>query len=284
MQTDCPNGNIVTVIIYLRKVEGKIHYGFVTNCQPKFRDRMRQIALELVKEESYYFEDHKPSRVFYNAYDILILKNNIDNYPKTGVLTRFKDREVDYDIPNLLESKSLNFSKKMKNFVTKMISAQDNEEVDPDSRAAFLVNTTPMLVVEQYNSPESINNNSLINEFDDAVSKKGLSRSLLDASSKKESREYNNIVKAERLCSQYGIKSKEVLEKLIWMLSRGWVNANQIKTITDDYLLLKQPVFHGVIGDSFNGYQKFGKYFHKGVCTINRLTVESFKKLYGTDY
>jgi hypothetical protein len=284
MQTDCPNGNLVTVIIYLRKVEGKIYYGFVTNCQPKFRDRMRQIALELVKEESYYFEDHKPSRVFYNAYDILILKNNLDNYPKTGVLTRFKDREVDYDIPNLLESKSLNFSKKMKNFVNKMIKAQDNEEVDPDSRAAFLVNTTPMLVVEQYNSPECKTNNSLINKSDDMISKKGLGRSLLDASSDKKSREYNNTIKAERLCSQYGIKSNKVLKELMWMLNRGWINANQIKTITNDYLLLKQPVFHGVVGDNFNGYQKFGNYFHKGVCTVSRLTAKSFKELYGIDY
>jgi hypothetical protein len=274
----------VTVIIYLRKVEGKIYYGFVTNCQPKFKDRMRQIALELVKEESYYFEDHKPSRVFYNAYEILILKDNLDNYPKTGVLTRFKDREVDYDIPNLLESKSLNFSKKMKNFVNKMMSAQDNIEVDPNSHAAFLVDTTPMLSIEQYNFPENKDNGSLVDKSDEVTSKKGLSRSLLDTSLDKASREHEYTIRAKELCSQYGIKSSEVLRKLTWMLSRGWINANQIKVITQDYLLLKQPVFHGVIGDNFSGHKKFGRYFYKGVCTISRLTVQTFKELYGVNY
>jgi hypothetical protein len=280
---DFPTGKYVNVILYLRKVDGKFYCGFVTDCSPRFKDRMRQIVAALVREDSDYFVDHKKSKIFYYCHQLTVLKDNMHNYPKSKTLTRFKDREIDYDIPNLLESKSLKFSKKMLNFCNKMIAADDYIPVDPDSTAISLVDSTLKLELEAISdlilndSSENMDSKKPQIEVDD----QGLSRSSTTLVKRFRLSKIDAEGKAKKLCERFNIQSTKVFNRLTWLLTHDWVRDYQIKIITNKYLLLNEPLFGRVIGDVFDGLSQFGSYIHKKICVISRLSVESFRILYG---
>jgi hypothetical protein len=265
----------INIIIYLRRFNGKVFYGAVTNCKPEDKDQMRDGLLSIIEDESHRFDNHDPTRIMYIVTSFV--PKDEKKFSKQINLVRFKDREIQIDdMWNLKDSKSLNINKKMSNFFKKMINSNRVAEIEIDSEAYKIFNGSPV-DEGKFKICNVINSSTPSEESNDIVDNegKGLSRSLQETTMTMDDKTEENFMK--------NLKDEDSKMKLKWMINIGWIRSDQIKFICDDYVLLNHVVYNGVVGDILRQKDKYD-YIINGYDINTRLTKDSLKGIFGIRY